>query len=61
MAFMTGLTLLIDLKDNSYDAILIIVDYLIIIIYYKSIKIIIALASLVEVIISMVLRHHSLH
>lgn len=48
-----------DWKDDNYDAILVIVDHLIKITNYELVKTIINAASLAEVIIDMVVRHHN--
>lgn len=47
-------------KNNNYDPILVIVDYLIKIVYYKLVKTIINIAGLAEVIIDVVISYHSL-
>lgn len=60
MDFVIGLLLLIDWKRNSYDAILIIVNWLTKTIYYESVKILIDAAGLAEIGINMVVKHHSL-
>ena len=60
MDFVTGVPILTDWKGNSYDSILIIVDWLIKIAHYKPVKIIIDASGLTEVIIDMVVRHHGL-
>lgn len=44
-------------KDDSYNSILVIIDQLIKIIYYKSIKVIINAPSLVEIIINIIVHH----
>ena len=46
-------------KSNSYDSILIIVDYLTKMIYYEPVKVTINAPELVEVIINVVVQHHS--
>ena len=46
--------------EDSYDSIFIIVDPLIKIVYYKPVKVIINASGLAEVIINVVVRHHSL-
>ena len=60
MDFVTGLPISIDWKGKSYDSILIIVDRLIKMIYYKSVKITIDASGLAEVIIDIVIWHHGL-
>ena len=58
--FVTGLPLSADEKGNSYDSILVIVDRLTKIVHYEPVKITIHAPGLVEVIIDMVVWHHSL-
>ena len=60
MDFVTGLPVLTYWKGDSYDLILIIVNRLINIVYYKSIKITIDGPDLAEVIINVVIQHHKL-
>ena len=60
MDFVTGLLILIDWKGDSYNSILVIVDWLTKIIYYKPVKIIIDAPGLAKIIIDMVVRHHNL-
>ena len=60
MDFMTGLPILIDRKNKSYDSILIIIDRLTKMVYYKPVKIMIDIPSLAEVIINVVIQHHGL-
>ena len=55
-----GLPILTDWKENSYDSILVIVDWLTKVIYYKPVKVIINAPGLAKVIIDVVLRHHRL-
>ena len=56
----TGLAILIDWNGDNYDSILVFVDWLIKIVFYKPIKVIINSLGLVEVIINVVVRHHGL-
>ena len=49
-----------DWKEDSYNLILVIIDWLIKMVHYKSVKITIDTPNLVEVIIDMVVRHHGL-
>lgn len=49
-----------DLKEDSYNVILVIVDCLTKVIYHKPVKTTIDVAGLVEVIINMVIRHYDL-
>ena len=60
MDFVTGLLILIDWKGDSYDFILVIVDWLTKIIHYKPIKIILDAFALAKVIIDVVVCHHGL-
>lgn len=60
MDFVMGLPLLIDRKGNNYDAILVVVDCLKKIMYYKLIKTIIDIVDLADIIINIVIRHYSL-
>lgn len=57
---MMGLPLPIDWKDNSNELILVIMDCLTKIIYYKLIKKIIGIVDLVKVIINIMVKQHSL-
>ena len=56
--FVTGLPISTDWKGNSYDSILVIVDRLMKIVYYKLVKVTIDAPGLAEVIINVVVRHH---
>ncbi len=56
--FITGLLISADWKGNSYDSILVIVDRLTKMVYYKPVKVMIDAPSLAEVIIVMIVRHH---
>lgn len=60
MDFVMSLPLLVEWKGNSYNAILVMVNYLIKIVYYRPIKTIIDIAGLAEVVINIVVRCHSL-
>ena len=60
MDFVTSLPISINWKRDSYNSILVIVDWLIKMVYYKPIEITIDAPGLIEVIIDVVLRHHSL-
>lgn len=55
----TGLLLSTDSKRDNYDAILVIIDWLNKIVYYKLVKIRINVASLAGVIINIVVKYHS--
>ncbi len=58
MKFVIDLLISTDYKDKSYNLILVIINYLIKIVYYKLIKIMINALSLAEVIINIVIYHH---
>lgn len=60
MDYVTGLQLLVDLKNDNYNAILDIFDCLTKIVHYKLIKTTIDIISLVEVIINVVVKYCSL-
>ena len=60
MNFVTGLPLSTDWKGNSYNFILVIINCLTKIVHYKLVKVIINASKLAEVIINMVVQHHSL-
>ena len=58
--FVTGLPLFADRKCDSYNSILIIVDWLTKIVKYKPVKVTINTPGLAEVIIDIVVRYHGL-
>ena len=60
MDFVTGLPISTDWKGDSYDSILVIVDRLTKMVYYKPVKVTIDAPGLVEVIINVIVRHHGL-
>ena len=60
MDFVTGLPLFSDWKGNNYNSILVIVNWLTKMVYYKLVKVIINAPGLAKVIIDMVIRHHDL-
>ena len=60
MDFVTGLLLSADWKGDNYDLILVIVDQLTKMVHYKQVKVTINASGLAEVIIDVVVRHHSL-
>ena len=60
MDFVTSLPLSADWKDNNYDSILVIVDQLTKMMYYKPVKVTINAPRLAEVIIDVVVWHHGL-
>ena len=57
---MTGLSLSIDWKSDSYDSILVIVNCLTKMVYYEPVKITIDTPRLAEVIIDVVVQYHGL-
>ena len=57
--FVTRLLILTNWKGNSYDSILVIIDRLTKIVYYKSVKVIINALGLAKVIINVVVRHYN--
>ena len=58
MDFVTILPVSINWKGDSYDSILVIVDWLTKMVHYELVKIILDVSGLAEVIIDMVVRHH---
>ncbi len=58
MAFVTSLLISADWKSDSYDSILVIVDWLTKMVYYKSIKVMINTLGLAKVIINIVVHHY---
>ena len=60
MDFVTDLPISTDWKGDSYNLILVIVDWLTNMVYYKSVKVTINAPGLAEVIINVVVRHHDL-
>ena len=58
--FVTGLLVSINWKRDSYNSILVIVDWLTKIVHYKLVKITFNASGLAKVIIDMVERHHGL-
>lgn len=60
MSFMTSLLLFVNLKNNSYNTILVIIDYLTKMIYWELVKTIIDLARLAKVIIIVMVKPNSL-
>ena len=60
MNFVTGLPVSTDCKGETYDSILVIVDWLTKMIYYKPVKVIFNAPGLAEVILNMIVRHHGL-
>ncbi len=60
MDFVTGLPVSTNWKHETYDSILVIVDWLTKMVYYKPVKVTINTPALAEVIIKAVVRHHGL-
>ena len=60
MNFIINLPILTNWKKNRYDSILVIIDQLIKMVYYKLIKVIINALSLVKIIIDVVIRHYGI-
>ena len=60
MDFVTGLPVSANWKSDSYNIILVIVDHLTKIVYYKPVTVTINTPGLVEVILDVVVRHHGL-
>ena len=60
MDFVTGLPILTDWKGDSYNSILVIVNWLIKMVYYKPVKVTINAPGLAKVIINVVVRQHGL-
>ena len=60
MDFVTGLPISIDWKGDSYDSILVIVNRLTKMVYYKPVKVTINAPGLAKVIINVIVRHHGL-
>ena len=60
MGFVTGLPVSINWKKDSYESILIIVDWLMKMVNYKAVTITLDAPGLAKVIINMVIRHHKL-
>ncbi len=58
MDFVIDLPISVNWKDDSYDSILVIIDHLTKIVHYKPVKVVIDIASLIEVIINVVIYHH---
>ena len=60
MVFVTGLPILTDWKEDSYDSILVTVNWLTKMVYYKPVKVTINAPGLAKIIIDVVVRYHSL-
>ena len=59
MDFVTGLPILTDWKRDSYNSILVFVDWLTRMVYYEPVKVTFNAPGLAKVIIDVVMRHHS--
>lgn len=60
MNFVTSFSLSTNWKKNNYNTILIIINQLTKIVYYKQVQTTIKVAGLVEIIINMVVRYYGL-
>ena len=60
MDFMTGFSLSVNWKGNSYDSILVIVNRLTKMVHYKPVKVIIIIPEQAEVILDVVIWYHGL-
>ncbi len=60
MDFVTSLLISADWKGNSYDSILVIVNRLTKMVYYKLVKVIIDVSGLAKVIIDVVVHYHGI-
>lgn len=60
MDFITGLSISTNWKDETYDSIMVIVDQLIKIVYYKPVMVTIDASRLLKVILDIVIWHHGL-
>ena len=60
MDFVTRFPWFSDYKNDSYDSILVIVDWLTKMMHYKPVKVTIDASKLAEVIINVVVQHHGL-
>ena len=60
MDFVIGLSMSTNWNRHSYDSILVIIDWLTKIVYYKLVKITIDVPGLAKVIINMVVQYHGL-
>ena len=58
MDFVTGLPISTDWKGDNYDSILVIIDQLTKMVYYKPVKVTIDAPGQTEVIIDVVVHHH---
>ena len=60
MDFVTGLPVSSDWKGDSYDSILVIVDWLTKMVHYELVKVTIDAPGLAKIILDVVVRHHGL-
>ncbi len=60
MDFVTGLPISADWKGNSYNSILVIIDQLMKMVYYVTVKVTINAPVLAEVIINVIVCHHGI-
>ena len=60
MDFVTGLPISTDKKGDSYDFILVIINWLTKMVYYKPVQVTINASRLAEVILDIVVWHHDL-
>ena len=60
MDFVTALLISTDWKSDNYDFILVMVDWLTKMVYYKSVKVTINVSGLAKVILDVLVWHHSL-
>ena len=58
MDFVSGLPISINCKRDSYNSILVIVDWLTKMVHYKLVKITLDAPGLAKVIIDVIIRHH---
>ncbi len=58
MDFVTGLPISANWKGDSYDLILVIIDWLTKMVHYRPVKVTINALGLAEVIIDVVMHHH---
>ncbi len=60
MDFVTGLLVFTNWKDDTYNSILVIIDWLMKIVYYELVKVTIDAFDLAKVILDMIVRYHDL-
>lgn len=58
--FVISFLLLVDGKSNNYDIILVVINYLTKMVYYKLVKVTIDIADPIKIIIIMIINYHSL-